>query len=94
MAYITIKTDADEGFITLQERVVPGDMESEFFCAHLVERVRWAVEDAHVAPSPRELDRENGDQLTREALPVAGHAVRPPALQRTHQRDRHDVPEG
>lgn len=25
MPYITIKTNTDEGFITLQERVVPGD---------------------------------------------------------------------
>ena len=50
-AYITIKTNTDEAFITLQERVVPGDRESEFFCAHLVERVRSAVGDAaHVAP--------------------------------------------
>jgi hypothetical protein len=38
MAYITIKTDTDEGCMTFQERVLPSDMESEFFCAHLVER--------------------------------------------------------
>ena len=38
MAYITIKTKTDEGVITLQERVVPSDMMSEFYCAHLVER--------------------------------------------------------
>ena len=29
MAYITIKTNTDEGLITLQERVVPGDMLSD-----------------------------------------------------------------
>ena len=53
MAYITIKPDTDEGFMTFQERVLPSDMESAFFCAHLVERLRWAVEDAHVTvPSP------------------------------------------
>ena len=51
MAYITIKTNTDDGLITLQERVMPGDMESEFFCAHLVERLRWAVADAHAATS-------------------------------------------
>ena len=49
MAYITIKTNTDEGLITLQERVVPGDMLSDLYCAHLVERLRWAIEDAHVA---------------------------------------------
>ena len=52
MAYITIKTDADQDFMTLKERVLPSDLESEFFCTHLVERLRWAVEDAHrVCPS-------------------------------------------
>jgi hypothetical protein len=60
MAYITIETNTDEGVITLQERLAPGDMESEHFCAHLVERLRWAVEDAHVTPSPEELNREHG----------------------------------
>ena len=51
MAYITIKTDADEGSMTLQEEVLPSDLESEFFCTHLVERLRWAVEDADRARS-------------------------------------------
>ena len=51
MAYITIKTNTDESFITLQERVAPSDMESEFYRAHLVERLRWAVEDADNAAS-------------------------------------------
>jgi hypothetical protein len=60
MAYITIKTNTDEGLITLQERLAPSDMESEFYCAHLVERLRWAVEDAHGTGSLDELDREHG----------------------------------
>ena len=59
MAYITIETNTDEGLVTLQERVVPSDMESEFYCAHLVERLRWAVEDAHRTPSPEQLNREH-----------------------------------
>ena len=29
MAYITIETNTDEGLVTLRERVVPSDMESE-----------------------------------------------------------------
>jgi hypothetical protein len=41
MAYITIETNTDEGLITLQERLAPSDMQSEFFCTHLVERLRW-----------------------------------------------------
>ncbi len=51
MAYITIETHTDDGLVTLRERVVPSDMESEFYRAHLVERLRWAVEDAHGTPS-------------------------------------------
>ena len=43
MAYITIKTNMDEGPITLHERVVPSNMESEFFCGHLVERLRSRI---------------------------------------------------
>ena len=50
MAYITI-TNEEEG-MTLREGISPTDMKSEFFCAHLVERLRWAVEDAHVSPQP------------------------------------------
>jgi len=70
MAYITIKTKTDEGLITLQERVVPSDMVSEFFCAHLVERLRWAIEDAHVTPSLAELDGENAtDRPGRTSRP-------------------------
>jgi hypothetical protein len=53
MAYITIKTDTDEGFIMFQERISPGHVASEVYRAHLVERLRWAVEDADVtAPQP------------------------------------------
>ena len=79
MAYITIKTNTDEGFITLQERVAPGDMESELLCAHLLERVRWAVEDAHVAPSLAGLDGENDRRPARQIFPAAGAALRRPA---------------
>jgi hypothetical protein len=54
MAYITIKTNRNEDSMTLQELIRPSDMESEFFCTHLVERLRWAVEDAHVASTPNQ----------------------------------------
>ncbi|MGZ6564796.1 MAG: hypothetical protein ACXVH3_36495 [Solirubrobacteraceae bacterium] len=71
MAYITIETNTHEGLITLHERVVPSDMDSEFFCAHLVERLRWAVEDAHGTASLAELDGEHSYRPTRHALPAA-----------------------
>ena len=40
MAYITITTNTEEGHITPHERVGRDDMDSEFYCPHLVERLR------------------------------------------------------
>ena len=54
MAYITIRTNVDEDVFTWRERVMPSDLESEFSCTHLVERLRWAVQDAHAASSRAE----------------------------------------
>jgi hypothetical protein len=45
VAYIIIETDTEEGAWTLKERVTPEDMRSEFFCNHLVQRLRWAIAD-------------------------------------------------
>ena len=50
MAYITI-TNTGEGFMTLWEGISRSDMDSEFSCAHLIERLRWAVADADLAPA-------------------------------------------
>ena len=73
MAYITIKTNMDEGPITLHERVVPSNMESEFFCGHLVERLRWAVEDAHVTvPQPSSIATTAIDRRGSGSTPRAG----------------------
>lgn len=55
-----ITTNTDEGHVTLRERVGCGDMDSEFFCAHLVERLRWAVQDADAAAAQSGLDAWNG----------------------------------
>jgi len=33
--------------MTLRERVLSSDPESEVYCTHLVERLPWAVEDTH-----------------------------------------------
>ena len=73
MAYITIKTNRDEDSMTLFERVLPSDLESEFFCRHLVERLRWAVADAHRAPRQRSLYGHNGSR------PVPSEQIRDPA---------------
>jgi hypothetical protein len=38
-----------EGVVMLRERVNVTDFESDHFAAQLVERLGWAVEDAHAA---------------------------------------------
>jgi hypothetical protein len=51
MAYITIETDTDGGFRTLHENVSCEDLDNQTFSDHLVERLRWAVEDT-LTPLP------------------------------------------
>jgi hypothetical protein len=42
-------TDRGEGTVMLRERINVTDFESDHFAAHLVERLGWAVNDAHEA---------------------------------------------
>ena len=49
--YIVIEPDADAGTWTLKERVTPDDMDSQLFCNHLVERLRWAIADVVTSDS-------------------------------------------
>jgi hypothetical protein len=58
MAYITIETDTDGGFRTLHESLSCNDLDNQVFSDHLVERLRWAVEDT-VTP-PREPETAAG----------------------------------
>jgi hypothetical protein len=45
--------DRGEGPVMLSERVSAADFESEHFAAHLVQRLGWAVTDAHEAEQER-----------------------------------------
>lgn len=38
--------DDREGPVTMQERIVPENLESDHFSAQLIERIDWAVNDA------------------------------------------------
>jgi hypothetical protein len=40
-------SDRDQGPVLLRERVNAADFESDHFAAQLVERLGWAVRDAH-----------------------------------------------
>jgi hypothetical protein len=46
-------TDRKDGTVLLRERVNVGDFESDHFAAQLVERLGWAVVDAHEVESER-----------------------------------------
>ena len=49
MPRILVTTDEPEGreaVVLMQQRVVPGELESDDLCARLVERVGWALVDA------------------------------------------------
>jgi hypothetical protein len=45
-------TDRGEAPVMLRERVNVSDFESDHFAKHLVERLGWAVNDAHEAEEP------------------------------------------
>jgi hypothetical protein len=43
------ETDRGEAAVTLRERISLADLESQHFGKQLLERLNWAVEDAHEA---------------------------------------------
>jgi hypothetical protein len=45
-------TDRGEAPVMLRERVSVSDFESHHFAKHLVERLGWAVNDAHEVEEP------------------------------------------
>ena len=44
---VTASHGDDDSAVMLQERITSSDFESETFAARLVERLGWAVDDAH-----------------------------------------------
>jgi hypothetical protein len=49
MPQIIVTADRGDGAVMLRERVNISDFESDHFAAQLVERLGWAVSDAHEA---------------------------------------------
>ena len=49
MSRITVVADSATGSVMLSERVGVADFDSKHFRAQLLERVSWALGDAHVA---------------------------------------------
>lgn len=49
MPHIIVTADRGEGAVMLMERINVSDFESRHFASQLVERLGWAVSDAHDA---------------------------------------------
>ena len=62
----TTAANGDEGAVLLRERVNLSDFESDHFCGQLVERVGWAVVDAH------EVERLLASRARAAARPSSG----------------------
>lgn len=78
MARIVISSD--DGHLTHSERVIPSDLDSEHFRRCLIERVQWAVKDAHQkADSAIAARRSRSPE--RRPRPVSVAAVRDAAHQ-------------
>jgi hypothetical protein len=55
------RPDRGDGAVLLSERVTVNDFESDHFVVHLLERLGWAVGDAH------EVERQARGETTAEA---------------------------
>lgn len=49
---IASPSERDDGAMMLSERVTVADLDSEHFASQLIDRLRWAVTDAHQAEQP------------------------------------------
>jgi hypothetical protein len=47
-----VHSDGEPRRWTLSERIVPENLDSDHYVAHLIERLRWATADAHAEESP------------------------------------------
>ena len=70
--------DAEQGAVMLRERIADADFESGHFKVQLLERLSWAVEDAHTAEqSPRSSGtRPARDRRVHDGRSSAGAHVR------------------
>ena len=74
MPQIIVTADRGEGTVTWRERINASDFESEHFAQQLVERLGWAVGDAH------EVERDAGRQ------PLTNEVTSPPATSEAPSR--------
>ena len=74
MAQVVI--GSDDGQLTHSERVIPSDLDSEPFRRCLIERVQWAVKDAHPQADRATTAGRRSRSRERRPRPVSLAAVR------------------
>jgi hypothetical protein len=72
MPRIIVTSDWPAGIVMLSERISVADLESDHFRAQLLERLSWAVSDAHATEQARRLDEP--DRATPSAADSADQA--------------------
>ncbi len=72
MPQIIVTADRGDGTITWRERINASDFESDHFAQQLVQRIGWAVDDAHEVE--QDADRH---PLSAEAVKPASVAPKP-----------------
>lgn len=81
MPQIIVTADRGEGTETWRERINASDFESQHFAAQLVERIGWAVGDAH------DVERDAGRQpLTNEVASLSASDTPNPSQATTGPR--------
>jgi hypothetical protein len=72
-------TDRGEGSVMLRERISSSDFESGTFAARLVERLGWAVDDAHAVEQAEHVERLDPPEPDPAPLDVVPEVARAPA---------------
>lgn len=68
-------TEVPEGAVMLRERITSSDLESAHFGMQLLERLTWAVGDAHAVEEALETDQVDSLETTlviRRRRPITG----------------------
>jgi CheY-like chemotaxis protein len=79
-----VTADVPTELLVLSERINVADFESDHFRAHLVQRLAWAVDDAHATehdhPDQAPSGRVGGRRPRRAAMSPTGAGFLPPTL--------------
>ena len=65
------RPDRGDGAVMLRERVTVHDFESDHFVVHLLERLGWAVGDAHEVERRARVETARVADRQRDAVPEA-----------------------